>query len=120
MTTSERPRNKREALVFAGGVTAYPPPSAGGYWRVRWREEGRRRETTARSRDAAVAKAEELVARLGLGAPTDLGRAPGRALVDHYLSPGRRPARGRVWSERHREEQESYCRRFVTPVIGTI
>ena len=113
-------RGQRDALMFAAGVTVYPPAAGGGYWRVRWREDGRRRETTARSRDAAIAKAGELVDRLGLGAPTDLGRAPGAALVAHYLDPGRRPARGRAWSERHREEQESYCRRFVTPVIGTV
>ena len=25
-----------------------------------------------------------------------------------------------MWSERHREEQESYCRRFVVPVIGEV
>ena len=87
---------------------------------MRWREDGRRRETTAGSRDAAVAKAAELVDRLGLGAPTDLGRAPGSALVAHYLDATRRPARGRPWSERHREEQESYCRRFVTPVLGSV
>lgn len=101
-------------------MVVYPPPPGGGYWRVRWREEGRRRETTARSRDAAVARASDLVARLGLGAPTNLRRAPGSALVTHYLDPARRPARGRAWSERHREEQEAYCRRFVTPVIGSV
>lgn len=120
MATSERPRSKREALEFADGVVAYPPASAGGYWRVRWREDGRRRETTAGSRDAAVARASDLVARLGLGAPTDLRRAPGSALVTHYLNLARRPARGRAWSERHREEQEAYCRRFVTPIIGSV
>jgi integrase len=110
----------RDALEFAAGVVAYPPPGAKGHWRVRWCEDGRRRETTARSRDAALAKAAELVDRLGVGAPTDLRRAPGSALVAQYLDPTRRPARGRPWSERHREEQESYCRRFVTPVIGSV
>jgi integrase len=67
-----------------------------------------------------VATAGELVERLSAGTPTSLGSARGSALVARYLDPGRRPARGRAWSERHREEQESYCRRFVVPVIGEV
>lgn len=117
---TERVSPTRDALEFAAGVVAYSPPRPGGYWRVRWREDGRRRETTARSRDEAVARAGELVERLGLGTPTDLARAPGAALAAHYLDRSRRPARGRAWSERHREEQDSYCRRFVIPVVGAI
>jgi hypothetical protein len=62
----------------------------------------------------------ESVERLSSGTPTALGSSLGIALVDRYLGPGRRPARARVWSERHREEQESYCRRFVTSVIGEV
>jgi integrase len=83
-------------------------------------EAGRRRDTTAKSRAEAVAKAGELVERLSAGTPTSLGSVRGSALVDRYLDPGRRPARGRAWSDRHREEQESYCRRFVVPVIGEV
>ncbi len=40
--------------------------------------------------------------------------------MEHYLDPARRPQRGRRWSLRHREEQEAYCRRFVTPVIAEV
>ena len=87
---------------------------------MRWTEAGRRRDTTAKSRAEAVAKAGELVERLSSGTPTALGSSRGSALVDRYLDPGRRPPRGRAWSDRHREEQESYCRRFVTPVIGEV
>jgi integrase len=83
-------------------------------------EAGRRRDTTAKSRAEAVAKAGELIERLSAGTPTALGSSRGSALVARYLDPTRRPARGRAWSERHREEQESYCRRFVTPVIGEV
>src|SRR5207245_8964639 len=46
--------------------------------------------------------------------------ARGRRLVEHYLAPTRRPVRARAWSERHREEQESYCARFVLPVIAEV
>jgi integrase len=107
-------------LEFECGVSAYEPASRSGYWRLRWLEAGRRRDTTAKSRAEAVAKAGELVERLSAGTPTSLGSARGSALVARYLDPGRRPARGRAWSERHREEQESYCRRFVVPVIGEV
>ena len=110
----------RHALDFDCGVRAYPPVAPGGYWRLRWPEAGRRRETTAPSRPEAVAKAADIVARLSQGRPTDLAQAPGAVLVAHYLDPARPPARGRSWSARHREEQEAYCRRFVLPVIAEV
>ena len=68
-------------------------------------EEGHRRDTTARSRDEALAKAAELVAGLARGRPTDWARAPGAALVRHYLDPTRRPlggGRGRCATARNR------------------
>ena len=111
---------RRDVVVLDGGVFAYPPAVPEGYWRLRWVEHGRRRDTTARSRAEAVVKAAELADRLAQGTPTAYARARGAALVDHYLDPARRPARGRVWSERHREEQDAYCRRFVVPAIGVM
>jgi integrase len=111
---------RREVLEFECGVSVYEPAARDGYWRLRWTEAGRRRDTTARSRADAIVKAGELVERLSSGTPTALGSKRGSVLVARYLDPARRPARGRVWSERHREEQESYCRRFVTPVIGEV
>ncbi len=65
-------------------------------------EADRRRKTTAATRDEALAKAVDLVARLSQGRPTDWGQANGDALVANYLDPARRPARGRAWSARHR------------------
>jgi integrase len=110
----------REVLEFECGVSAYEPASAGGYWRLRWVEADRRRDTTARSRGEAVAKAGELVDRLSAGTPTELASARGRVLVERYLDPARRSQRGRGWSDRHREDQEAYCRRFVSPVIAEV
>jgi integrase len=108
----------REVLEFECGVRACAPATTAGSWRLRWVERGHRRDTTARSRAKAIARAEELVERLSQGTRTDLARAKGADLVAHYLDPARRPPRGRPWSERHREEQEAYCRRFVIPVVG--
>lgn len=108
----------REVLEFACGVRAYAPGDPGGRWRLRWPEAGRQRDTTARSREEAIAKAEGLVERLGRGTPTDLARATGADLVAHYLDPGRRPPRTDEWSERHRGEQQRYCDLYVTPTIG--
>ncbi|MGH9282350.1 MAG: tyrosine-type recombinase/integrase [Acidimicrobiales bacterium] len=110
----------RDILDFECGVSAYEPPTPGGYWRLRWVEGGRRRDTTARSREAAIAKAAELVERLAAGTPIEWASARGAVLVAHYLDPTRPGARGRPWSERHREDQEAYCRRFVTPVIAEV
>jgi integrase len=115
------PKNgDREVLEFEGGVRAYSPPDAGGYWRLRWEEGGRRRDTTASSRDDAVAKAADLAERLGRGTPTELARATGADLVAHYLDPARRPARVEQWSERHRDEQVRYCNLYVVPLLGTV
>ncbi len=81
---------------------------------------GRRHDTTARSRAEAFAKAAELSERLNIGIPTSMLRAKGLTLVEHYLDPRRRPSRGTGWSQRHREEQAAYCRRFVLPVIADV
>jgi len=67
-----------------------------------------------------MAKATELVERLGRGTATDLARATGADLVAHYLDPARRPPRVECWSERHRDEQIRYCERYVLPVIGSV
>lgn len=84
------------------GVRAYPPARPGGYWRLRWVEGGRRRDTTARSREEALGRAAEVVEGLARGRPTDWARASGGALAEHYLDPTRRPSRGGAWSLRHR------------------
>lgn len=110
----------RHVLEFDCGVRAYPPTESGGYWRLRWSEGGTRRDTSASSRAVAVSKAAGLVERLAQGTRTDLARAKGSALVAHYLDTARRPPRGAPWSERHREEQQSYCARFVVPVLGPL
>lgn len=110
----------RELLEFGCGVKAYPPARTEGYWRVRWEEAGRRRDTTARSRAEAIIKATELVERLGRGTPTDLARATGAELVAHYLDPARQPPRVEQWSERHRDEQARYCHLYVEPLVGPI
>lgn len=109
-----------EVLEFDCDVRAYPPANGQVYWRVRWDEAGRRRDTTACSRTQAIIKATELVERLARGAATDLGKATGADLIAHYLDPNRRPPRGQPWSERHRDEQIRYCARYLTPQIALI
>lgn len=111
---------ERNVLDFDFGVRAYPPVDAGGYWRIRWEERRTRKDTTAKNRTAAIAKASEIVDRLARSAPTALGRATGADLVAHYLDPGRRPPRVPQWSIRHRDEQIRYCNLYVLPVIAEI
>lgn len=108
----------RDVLEFEGGVRAYPPARSDGYWRIRWEEAGRRRDTSARTQAEAIAKATELVEHLARGTATDLARSSGAELVAHYLDPARRPPRGRPWSERHRDEQVRYCNLYVLPEIA--
>ena len=48
-----------EVLEFEHGVRAYPPRHPDGYWRIRWEEDRRRRDTTARNRADAIAKATD-------------------------------------------------------------
>jgi len=109
-----------EVLEFEHGVRAYPPAAPGGLWRLRWDEHHRRRDTTAKDRAGAIAKASEIVDRLAIGSGTELGNARGEELVAHFLDPTRRPARVREWSERMREEQVRYCNKYVLPVIGDV
>lgn len=107
-----------EVLEFNHGVRAYAPTSPRAYWRIRWQESGQRRETTAPSREVAIAKAAALVTRLDRAVPTDRRRATGADIVAHYLDPSREPPKTPAWSLRHREEQTRYCERFVLPVLG--
>jgi hypothetical protein len=67
----------REVIPFEGGVVADGPTEPGGYWRLRWLEFGRRRDTTARTRDDALARAVELSERLDIGTPTSHLRSEG-------------------------------------------
>ena len=63
--TPIRPPEEREVLEFDdGAVKAYAPVAPETLWRIRWREAGRPRDTTAISRDDAVAKATARAARL--------------------------------------------------------
>ena len=63
--TPIRPPEEREVLEFDdGAVKAYAPVPPDTLWRIRWREGGRPRDTTAVSRDDAVAKATARAARL--------------------------------------------------------
>lgn len=115
-----QPGAEREVLEFDFGVRVYPPARADGYWRIRWEERHKDKDTTAKNRNAAISKASEIVERLGRSAPTGLGRATGAELVAHYLSPARRPPRTKQWSIRHRDEQTRYCNLYVLPVIGDV
>jgi len=107
--------NRRDVLEFDCGVSAYEPSKETGYWRLRWREDGRRRDTTAKNRGEAIARAEDIVERLSAGRPEGLARGKGIKLVEHYIDPSRTR-----WSERHRDAQVSYCERFVAPIVGTV
>jgi integrase len=110
----------RNVLEFDMGVRVYPPSRPGGYWRLRWEERRRAKDTTARDQASAIVKANEIVARLARSAPTELGKARGADLVAHYLDPKRRPPRVASWSIRHRDEQARICERFVLPVIAEV
>ncbi len=112
--------NVRREVIQLEGVVIYGPPEAGGSWRIRWNELGRRHDTTARSRETGITKAEAIAERLNVGTPTAHLRAKGKRLVAHYLDVRRRPARGTGWSERYRDDQTSYCDRFVLPVIAEV
>jgi integrase len=111
---------ERNVLEFDHGVRAYAPAKPDGYWRIRWEERRKRKDTTAANRTAAIAKASEIVERLGRSAPTELGRASGATLVAHFLDPNRRTPRVKEWSIRHRDEQTRYCNLYVLPVIGDV
>jgi site-specific recombinase XerC len=117
---SNQTPDDREVLEFDFGVRVYPPARDGGYWRIRWEERHKNRDTSARDRAKAIGKATEIVERLARSAPTELGRAKGADLVAHYLDPQRRPPKVRVWSIRHRNEQIRYCYDYVLPVIGEV
>src|SRR3954447_18126262 len=107
-------------LEFDYGVKAYPPRQPDGYWRLRWDENHRHRDTTAKDRATAIAKAVEIVERMASGNPTELIRATGADLVAHYLDPRRRPPRVAQWAPKMREEQQRYCDKYVLPIIGTV
>jgi hypothetical protein len=83
--TSAPDEGGREVLEFDHGVRAHEP-TPGGCRRIRWQEAGRRRESTAPDRAAAMVKAEEIVERLGQG--TEPASTPARRRL-----PARPPGR---------------------------
>ncbi len=113
-------KDHTEVLEFEHGVRAYPPRQPGAYWRLRWEEQRRSKETTARSRAEAIAKATEIVERLASGVGTEVANASGADLVGHFLDPRRRPSRVKEWSDRMREEQERYCSKYVHGPCSTM
>src|SRR5947209_7401361 len=75
--TCDIPALDREVLVLDDLVTAHAPAAPGAFWRLRWSEYGRRKDTTACTRAEAVAKAEAIAERLVAGTPTATLRARG-------------------------------------------
>lgn len=49
VSTSRIEGPQREVLEFDLGVRAYLPSKQGGYWRIRWEEEHKPRDTSART-----------------------------------------------------------------------
>jgi hypothetical protein len=80
-----------------------PPPRHDGTHERRRASEGGRAFRASGHRDSDIAPSVR-----------------GDALVEHYVDRRRRPSRGTGWSQRHREEQAAYCRRFVLPVIADV
>jgi hypothetical protein len=71
-------------------------------------------------RAEGIAKATDIVGRVGRGTDRDPSRALGADLLANYLDPRRRPPRVATWSENHRDEQPRYCTRFVLPIVATV
>ncbi len=85
--------NVRREVIQLEAVVVYGPPEPGGSWRIRWNELGRRHDTTARSRETAMTKAEAITERLNVGTPTAHLRAKGKRLVAYTSTcDGVRPA----------------------------
>jgi hypothetical protein len=85
--------DQREVLEVEHTVRAYPPTERRDHWRIRWVENHRHLDTTTGTRTEAIARASEIVERVGRGTATALARSTGADLVAHYLDPRRRPPR---------------------------
>jgi hypothetical protein len=73
------------------GITIYPAPSEGGRWRAVWYEAGKRQQCEAPTQEKLTAKLEKVKIRLEADAPSM--RKPSAALIAHYRSLTRSPAR---------------------------
>jgi len=107
---------KRRVVVTNSGVRVYEAKN-GSYWRITWKENDRRRDTTATSADDAYAKAAEIEKRIKR-ASGDKEVQSVSALLSAYLDPAKRTVKGADWGEKHAKSQESLINVHIRPQIG--
>ena len=98
------------------GVKIYPP-SARGYWRIVWTEDGKPRDTSAKSEPEALNKAGEIEQRLR----TSNGKRSMLRIKDMYLSYVDEEQGGDTrdeWGKKHTRNTKQIFLKTILPAIG--
>jgi integrase len=121
-STSSKVKSKstRKGRVVAteNGVRVYEG-SDGKYWRITWKENDRRKDTTATSAEAAYAKAAEIEKKIRR-ASGDKESQKVAELLTAYLDPSRRTKKGADWGAKHEHSQKSLITKHIKPQIGDL
>ena len=121
-TSSSKVKSKstRKGRVVAteNGVRVYEG-SDGKYWRITWKENDRRKDTTATSAEAAYAKAAEIEKKIRR-AVGDKESQKVAELLTAYLDPTRRTKKGADWGAKHEHSQKSLIKKHIKPQIGDL
>jgi integrase len=109
---------KGRIVVTSSGVRVYEAKN-GNYWRITWKENDRRRDTTATSAESAFAKAAEIEKRIKR-ANGDKEQQAVSELLAAYLDPAKRTMKGADWGAKHEHAQKSLFRKHIEPQIGAL
>jgi integrase len=112
-----------EALVSVCGRVRAVPPAPGSrdpYWRLGFLQNGQRHQPRGgKTRDSALAKMADILARLDAG--TDARREMRvEVLLDEWLGPDAWRRDGRPWSQGHLLGTTFYVEKHLRPTLGKL
>lgn len=112
----ENNKNRASKWVTNQGVKIYPPSSR-GYWRIVWIEDGKPRDTSAKSEPEALNKAGEIEQRLR----TTNGKRTMLSVKEMYLSYVDEEQGGDTrneWGKKHTRNTKQIFLKTILPAIG--
>lgn len=116
IVTEEGKEGRKADVLEPHKISITHPTEKTPYFQITWREGGKRKNTSAKTREAAMAEAEKIADRLELRAPRAVDSVSD--LMDAYLSPDRTTKK--PWSTSHRANLTRLSKLYIVPAIGTI
>lgn len=111
-------KSSPKVAVSTNGVRVYEPNTT-KYWRIVWRENGRSRDTSAKTADAAFKKAAEIEKRI-MRSSGDKELQEASLMLAAYLDPHKRSVNGSDWGASHDNSQRLLIKKYVAPKLEKV